>query len=543
MAIVDYGGAVLPHGTKVPIGAYNYTIAPKPSDPPKSLYVPASEVYKDKQTFDPKVLSTPKFGDLVLDGSEFSNAGTQLLLSKEELASWDKPAGTAFPEKATNLTFQINGSYYTFHPSNILEKGFVADKKQWYNTRTLKNLDKVYEEGQPISLKGVGWYDDFLKKNDLSTEGVLMPAGFTNAYLGAFGDWRIQDVGYEKDNLRWNEITGIGKVGDQYVYTANVNPVDGTSASGYYDASGSGYGEWAKEKGGFLGSLSRAIAKVPFLPEVAGLATSATGAGPYVYATLKGLQGGAAGEDPLKVGLKTGATILAADLASDVFGGAPTEAAPVGGTPGVSEVFPVDMSVGGTVTQLPPLEAGLPSYGLLDGVTFPGQGLQVPGISSPDISLLPSGTALPGQGLVLPTMPGIPALGGAQGLTVGVPGGTVGQGGFTPTGATPVLGDPGSFINDPDVLGRPVIEPVGSTISLNDAFRAARTINSLMGAGGEQPGAPQRQDLGQMQPTGVDTLMLPQFTAGVPNIAGLLNPMPYRGPYFDIYTGLPSLLG
>jgi hypothetical protein len=448
-------------------------------------------------TFDAKVLSTPKFGDLTLDGSEFSNAGTQLLLSKDQLASWDKPG--PFPEKATNLNFQINGSYYTFHPSNILEKGFVADGKQWYNTRTLKNLDKVYEEGQPISLKGVGWYDDFLKKNDLSTEGILMPAGFTNAYLGQFGDWRIQDVGNEKDNIRWNEITGIGKVGDQYVYTVNASPVDGTSAYGYYDASGSGYGEWAKEKGGLLGKLSRAIASVPFGAEALGLATG----NPMVYAAASGLRGGATGQDPLKVGLQTGATILAADLASDAFGGQ-TQPSSVGGTPGVSEVYPVNMGYTAPGTPIAPIDiaTAIPAGQLaFPGVEIGANSTPVPGSFK---------ASLPEFGVNLPA------------------------------GATAV---PGSFAAALPSLLSP--SAAASAMSVSDVLRGARlasNVNSLLGGGGDV-GTPQRQELGQMQASGVDVLQLPQFSAGVPNIAGLLATRQYPRTTFDLYTGLPSLLG
>jgi hypothetical protein len=59
--------------------------------------------------------------------------------------------------------------------------------------------------------------------------------------------------------------------------------------------------------------------------------------------------------------------------------------------------------------------------------------------------------------LGLPTSPSIKSMGGAQGLTVPVDGGTVGQLGFTANNASPVLGDPRSFINDPTVLGSPVM--------------------------------------------------------------------------------------
>jgi hypothetical protein len=282
------------------------------------IYTPPEKIYGEKgQNFDAKVLSTPKFGDIVFDGSELISPGLNITARDGESWSPEK-------QKATSLIFRTPSGFYTFHPSNILEKGFVADGRQFYNPQVLKNLDKIYEQGQPVSMKGVGWYEDFLKKNDLSTDGILLPAGELNFNVGTGGNWKNYDVGNISDKIQFNELSGIGKVGDKYVYINNASPVGGaTSASGYYDETGQGYGEWQKEKGGLLGSFSRAVAKVPFLPEIAGLATSATGAGPYVYATLKGLQGGATGQDPLKVGLKAGATILAADLASGLLKGTP----------------------------------------------------------------------------------------------------------------------------------------------------------------------------------------------------------------------------
>jgi hypothetical protein len=521
MARVDYGGAVLPYGTQVPIGAVNYTIASAPEI--KDTYTPAEKVYGDSRTFEAKVLSTPKFGDLVFDGSEFEAPGLNVTLRADQLGSWN--TANPLPQKAISLTFRTPNGVYSFHPTNILEKGYVANGAQFYNPNVLKNLDQIYEQGQPISLEGVGWYDDFLKKNDLSTEGILLPAGELNFNVGVGGRWRQYEIGNVSDKIKFNELTGIGKVGDKYVYINNASPVGGADkAYGYYDETGSGYGEWSDERGGLLGSASRAIAKIPFAAEIGG----AISGNPYVYATLKGLAGGASGEDPLKVGLQAGATVLAADLASDLLKGSPVEAAPVGGTPGVSEVFPVDMTVGGSVTPLPPMDVGLPSYGLLDGVTFPGQGLRVPGISSPDISLLPPGTALPGQGLVLPTMPGIPGMGGGQGLTLGVPGGTVGAGGFVPGSAVPVLGDPSSFINDPNVLGRDVIGAEPSVISLRDAFDAARGINRAAGllGGGGGGGVSGGSDPGQMPAGSVDVSNLLALLSGAgvrtPNVYSLL---------------------
>jgi hypothetical protein len=68
-----------------------------------------------------------------------------------------------------------------------------------------------------------------------------------------------------------------------------------------------------------------------------------------------------------------------------------------------------------------------------------------------------------GLGLQMPTSPAIRSMGGGQGLTTNVTNpatgqtGVVGGLGLTPTGAAPVLGDPSSFINNPDVTGSPVM--------------------------------------------------------------------------------------
>lgn len=293
-----------------------------------------------------------------------------------------------------------------------------------------------------------------------------------------------------------------------------------------------------KKRGGILGSAARsitgAIAGIPFLPEIVGFATG----NPVLYGSLKAAQtAGSGGDigDTIKAGVVGGGSMY---LGQELLG--PTDVSagqPVGGTPGVSEVYPVDMSVGGTVTPLPPSSIGLPPIDLLGGTTFPSQGLnpptgneliQSPGAPTPDVSLISPEAVFPGEGLINPTMPGIPSMGGGQGVTVGVPGGTVGQGGLTPSGATPVLGDPDSFINDPNVLGQPVIEPITESISLRDAFDAARGINRLSGLlGGSQQVSGGGSDPGQAGVAGsVDVSQLLALLGGVrartPSVYSLL---------------------
>ena len=519
-----------------------FRFATKPPETPEaapkavtSAYVDPTQVYGDKgQNFDAKVLSGTKFGDLVLDGSEFVIDGKQIAITNDEAQELASQGKYDLPYKATNLNLNINGQNYTFHPKNVLEKGFVADGKQFYNASVLKNLDQIYEQGQAVNLKDVGWYDDFLKKNDLSTEGILLPAGELNFKVGSGGEYKIQKIGNPSSDGRvlFNEITGIGKVGDQYVYTTDLTKVDATDASGYYDQSGQGQAQWTKEKGGLVGSASRAIAKVPFLPEIAGAITAPTGYGPYVYATLKGLQGGATGRDPLKVGLQAGATILAADLASGLLKGTPA---------GAEGGFPADYNVepygpGGIPPDIAPPALPPVDYSLLDGANLP---TPAPGMGG--------GTGIiegsSGMGLQQPTMPNLGGMGGGQGLTVPVAGGTVGQLGFTPSGATPSIGSPKSFINDPNVLGTDVI-PQGTPnpISLGDASRALRLASGIKdlvnppSAGGGGGGV----DQGGGQPTmaGVDYSGLYNLLAQRASGGGLLGTRYQPQP-----LNLASLLG
>ena len=80
------------------------------------------------------------------------------------------------------------------------------------------------------------------------------------------------------------------------------------------------------------------------------------------------------------------------------------------------------------------------------------QGIQVPTIDEV-IDVLQPDYSLPipdsGLGLTMPTTPNIDAMGGGQGITVPVSGGTLTESGVIPVDYTPVLGDHNSFINQP----------------------------------------------------------------------------------------------
>jgi hypothetical protein len=231
------------------------------------------------------------------------------------------------------------------------------------------------------------------------------------------------------------------------------------------------------------------------------------------------------------------------------------EAAPVGGGTDYS-LLGGGADVGGLGFQADPgmlapdigasigaggIAAGGPGLVIDPGALAPSLGVNL-GVASltPDYSLLGGAdTSLigqtgitpgtPGIGLQPPTLPSLGSMGGGQGLSVPVEGGTVTQGGFTPTGAVPVLGDSSSFINDPNVLGQDVINVEPSSLSLRDAFDAARNIRrvaGLLGGGGGGGEVGGGGDPGQMPAGSVDVSNLLALLSGAgvrtPNVYSLL---------------------
>lgn len=101
--------------------------------------------------------------------------------------------------------------------------------------------------------------------------------------------------------------------------------------------------------------------------------------------------------------------------------------------------------------------------------------------------------------------PELAAMGGGTGLTTSAAGGgTLSAAGVTGAGAVPMLGEAGSIINSPAVLGTDVVgAQAPSTINVKQALDAARLAGKLFGGqeptGVQQPFQPQ-----QYQPGAVD---------------------------------------
>ena len=209
--------------------------------------------------------------------------------------------------------------------------------------------------------------------------------------------------------------------------------------------------------------------------------------------TIAGLSQGESPREAVQGGLQTaGAMYLIGSPGGSPFGGAESATGTEGFAQFSDEIY---QGASGTVPSAaaaaPPID-----YSLIGGSTLP-----------PGAEGMGGGTGITpgasGAGLQQPTMPNIAGMGGGQGLTVPVDGGTVGQLGFTPAGAVPVLGSPSSFINNPEVIGQPVLaQGTPATLSIGDALRGARLVNSLLNQPQQQQSA---QDIGQpMSATGVD---------------------------------------
>ena len=176
------------------------------------------------------------------------------------------------------------------------------------------------------------------------------------------------------------------------------------------------------------------------------------------------------------------------------------------------------------------------------------------------IYALPSGSLVPGSvpyselTYVPPASPGLPgtvagleapglsSMGGGTGLLAPVSGGVVSEMGLVPAGATPALGDPSSFINDPNLLygetpGAVITEDYlakniadGGSMNMANALKALQYGSALGGL----LGGPQQQGLiggggvvGRA-PGGVDySELLGSLTrqASVPGVAPLIGPV------------------
>jgi len=472
-----------------------------------------------------------------------------------------------------------NQGDFVYVPQDVVNKGYVKEE----NAGFIQNADGTFGIKKE---KRQYFHPELLKQDLLSSAGRIKIDEnlFTDAQKSEMSSLIGKDI---NTGYLFPAVKYIETVRDPFFYTLDEDspPISGVSSLSNQGVGGTAFDSGykyilgtptsnnfdfinpdasintltttytaPKKRGGILGSAARSIvnfiADIPYLPEIAAFATG----NPVLYGSLKAAQTAAAGgdiEDTIKSGVVSGGSMY---LGQQILG--PVDATAGGVEPGVGvEVYPVDAGVTPDITSIPGGSATpIPSeISLLGNTPPPSQ--TITGTLPP----LPSESALGtqpvdystgiqttpgvsgGEGLQQPTMPNVGGLGGAQGSTVPVEGGTVGQLGTTPTGATPVLGSPGSFINDPNVLGTDVIaQGTPSSISLRDAtraLRAASNVSNLLnppqaGEGGVDQGGAQ-QSMGGVDYSGLYNLLAQRAIAG-----GLLGTRYQPQP-----VNLASLLG
>ena len=187
---------------------------------------------------------------------------------------------------------------------------------------------------------------------------------------------------------------------------------------------------------------------------------------------------------------------------------------------------------------------------LTDGLSIPGQGFEAPSTSLYEAAG-EAATVFPGEGLKEPEIPGMTYMGGAQGLYAEVPtqydaagnpipgsGGYITQMGFIPYEATPALGDPRSFINDPKVLGRPVFTndeirfPDGTVVKV-DPRTGETTRTKEGGAGGKGSGTTKQTPKEKLQ----QIINNRRINIRPPDIPELERFTPGRGSLFNPFAG------
>jgi hypothetical protein len=441
---------------------------------------------------------------------------------------------------APGYSFNVNNQPFYFVPESYIQKGVQVNDRQIYSPNVLKTEfdaqlanSRLYTTQELAELSG---QKDFLKDYEKGiykdTKGYLIPKDVYATYIDPVREY---EIGQSKDGFIYGGITGssVNQSGEKfYSVSAGGKP----NASAWVTAAGE------TPQGMFYVPGEKwydtTLGKVGIALIVAGTAGLALGAAPAAGAGAAGgtaaggtaAAGGAAGGTGLTVGAAgtTGLTAGAAGTTGLVAPAGFTLAPGVGATIGAGTAAAAGSgsSAGGT--------------GLLDTAQFgqTGQTGITPGAA--------------GQGLQVPTTPGLSSMGGGTGLTVPVTGGTVTQLGFVPTGATPVLGDPASFINDPNVLGNTVfttdtlLAPGAATgPSLTDTLKNINRLRGLLGAG-QNPIVPQQQGLpqdGGAAGRGVDysgLLSLLQLQARTPNVASLTAPAQLRQIYQP--TLLPNVL-
>lgn len=429
--------------------------------------------------------------------------------NKLEYTYWNYLPNEPRKEALRSMNFKYGDKDYTFIPEDVITRGIKVGNNQYYYDWFLKegNLENLMKDALPVDLAGVSWYGDWLRdKTGRSTSGILVPTektSFADApvyadvsnYGGGITGLAKKDgqyvyttnrmAGYIDETNRnyWKEYKHRGFLADlaRDLTDSGFLPVALALLSGGAGASlgasllpsasaatqslvGNAVLQGAMSelqggdfiKGAALGAAGSLAGGVQsgVADALGGGAFKNIASGALIGGTMAELSGGDFAKGALLGGVQSGINQAKLSVAEDYLRSLPSG---YGDFPAPTEQDVLDYIAAESPTVTISDTTFKPDYSLSTGAPvipeMGAQGVQVPTINEVidviggvDYSLP---TPSSGLGLVMPTAPNLESMGGAQGITVPVSGGTLTETGVIPTDYVPVLGDPNSFINQP----------------------------------------------------------------------------------------------
>jgi len=226
---------------------------------------------------------------------------------------------------------------YMFIPFEYIAKGTpegFQNRKVHTAFLNKETWDAMLQVAQPVNLTDSGKFSNFFtKKEESLNEGYLFKYNDyikfhdeylynqqkpNNRFIDAYNYSAIEGFDASVFNT---PILGIANLDGNLVYVRDNSKIGTTQ---YYDVyigadgrTNATYYTPPKDRGGVLGvvqDVGKAVAKIPFAPEIIGVATG----NPYVYASLKSLQTLGAGGSSSDVLLSAGAAFATASIAPKI---------------------------------------------------------------------------------------------------------------------------------------------------------------------------------------------------------------------------------
>ena len=242
------------------------------------------------------IFNTPKFGKV-----DFEGATVTQRLNDGIFGTVDNPESFTY-----NITAPgEKTSDFVFLPEEYVLKGKNWGEQKLLNPGFLNReaLQYLYNESQPIDITGTS-----MKVTGATVPDLPNPSDMGRGFLFDRDKWvefsskyldgkYINHYSFSEGYANNGDVLGIGEFNGELVYVKpNFQDARGRTTASYYnrriDSTGTYNGDVYTVKEGpikELNSLTKAIASIPFAPEIAAIIAPGP-LKPYVYASMKALQ-------------------------------------------------------------------------------------------------------------------------------------------------------------------------------------------------------------------------------------------------------------